>query len=95
MCQEFTKARNKSNHTVSSQGSWSPGQVYLGKDLSFDFGESIGFSTQAFSNKPRGLSYDAYEYLKFKSDEDFVVERWRQQQRINSGSLVLCAPKLF
>ncbi|XP_028766159.1 uncharacterized protein LOC114724059 [Neltuma alba] len=96
--QEITKARNKSNNSISSRGSWSPGglPVYLGKDLSLEFGESLGFLSQAFSTEPKKeLSYDVYEYTKSKSDEDFLIERWRQQHRIDSGSLMLCAPKLF
>ncbi|KAI9087639.1 hypothetical protein K1719_030509 [Acacia pycnantha] len=96
--QEITKVRNQSNHSVSSRGSWSPGGLqleYLGKDLSHEFGESLCFSRQALSAEPKGLRYDVFEYLKSKSDEDFLIERWRHSQRINSGSLMLCSPKLF
>ncbi|KAJ7956088.1 Micronuclear linker histone polyprotein-like [Quillaja saponaria] len=98
--QEFIKAQHQSNHSVSSRGSWSPGVIdglpmIAGKDLSSNFGEFCSYKSQLFSGKTNALQYDKDEYLKLKSDEDFLIERWRQQRRINSGGLLLCNQMLF
>ncbi|KAK7282012.1 hypothetical protein RIF29_10475 [Crotalaria pallida] len=91
--QEITKAQDHSNLSVSSRGSWSPDllQEYIGKDVF----SKIGDSDQSFSAKSKGLRYDMDEYLKVKSNEDMLIERWKQQHRINSGSLILCNSRLF
>ncbi|KAI4336285.1 hypothetical protein L6164_014829 [Bauhinia variegata] len=92
--QEIAKAHEQSNHSVSSRGSWSPDGLppYVGKDLIRKIGES---NCESFSAKSKGLRYDVDEYLTLKSNEDFVIETWRQRHRINSGSLLLCNLKLF
>ncbi|KAE9608560.1 hypothetical protein Lalb_Chr08g0237001 [Lupinus albus] len=91
--QEITKAHDLSNNSVSSRGSWSPDllQEYIGKDVYSKFENS----NQSFSAKSKGLRYDMDEYLKVKSTEDLLIQRWKQQQRINSGSLLLCNLRLF
>ncbi|XP_019434983.1 PREDICTED: uncharacterized protein LOC109341508 [Lupinus angustifolius] len=91
--QEITKAHDQGNNSVSSHGSWSPDllQEYIGKDVYSKFEGS----NQSFSAKSKGLRYDMDEYLKVKSTEDLLIQRWKQQQRINSGSLLLCNLRLF
>ncbi|KAI9108815.1 hypothetical protein K1719_020120 [Acacia pycnantha] len=94
--QEITKARGQSNHSVSSHGSWSPNVVteYSGKNLSSKFGESYESQTLCTASS-KGLKYDMDEYLELKKSEDLLIERWRQRQRIDSGSLLLCNLRLF
>ncbi|KAF7838201.1 uncharacterized protein G2W53_006683 [Senna tora] len=95
--QEISKAQDQSNHSISSRGSWSPNdlQEYVGKDLSSKFGESYSSQSQSFSTASKGVKYDIDEYFKLKTNEDLLIERWRQRQRINSGTLLLCNPRLF
>ncbi|XP_061359797.1 uncharacterized protein LOC133303844 isoform X2 [Gastrolobium bilobum] len=95
--QEITKAQDESNHSVSSRGSWSPDGLkeYVGKDVFSKFGEVYSYTDQSVSTKSKGLRYDIDEYIKVKSNEDFLIERWNQRQRINSGSLLLCNLRLF
>ncbi|KAL1301395.1 hypothetical protein HN51_046028 [Arachis hypogaea] len=95
--QEISKAQDQSSYSVSSRGSWSPEclREYIGKDVYSKFGESYSYSDKSFSATSKGLRYDMDEYLKAKSKEDIIIERWRQQHRINSGSLVLCNLRLF
>ncbi|KAJ8752052.1 hypothetical protein K2173_001079 [Erythroxylum novogranatense] len=82
------------NLSVSSRGSWTPG---IPDDHSSNTGRNLGsklrnyeFSTQGSRSK-----IDINEYLNRQSDEDFLFERWNQQQRIRSGSVVLCNQMLF
>ncbi|CAL0319867.1 unnamed protein product [Lupinus luteus] len=91
--QEITKAHDQSNNSVSSRGSWSPDllQEYIGKDVY----SKLEDSNQSFSAKSKGSRYDMDEYLKVKSTEDLLIQRWKQQQRISSGSLLLCNLRLF
>ncbi|XP_057437868.1 uncharacterized protein LOC130730012 [Lotus japonicus] len=92
--QETTKLQDQRSHSASSRGSWSPDclQEYIGKDV---FNKVYGYKDQSFSAKSKELRYDIDDYLKVKTNEDFLVERWKQRQRINSGSLLLCHPRLF
>ncbi|XP_054806796.1 uncharacterized protein LOC129309304 [Prosopis cineraria] len=94
--QGITQSQDQSNHSVSSHGSWSPKGIaeYSGKNLSSKFGES--YESQPLSTaSSKGLNYDMDEYLELKKSEDLLIERWRQRQRIDSGSLLLCNLRLF
>ncbi|KAI4343644.1 hypothetical protein L6164_010971 [Bauhinia variegata] len=90
--QEIANAQDQSKYSASSRGSWSPD---VKKDLISEFGESSICRSESFSAESKGLRCDMDEYLKLKSNEEFVIETWRQRQRINSGSLLLCNLKLF
>ncbi|XP_045803472.1 uncharacterized protein LOC123897019 [Trifolium pratense] len=90
--------KDQSNCSSSSRGSWSPDYLkeYVGKDVFSKIGKVYSNPEQSFSAKSKGLRYDDIdEYLKVKSNEDFLTERWKQQQRINTGCLVLCNIRLF
>ncbi|KAE9604280.1 hypothetical protein Lalb_Chr11g0069691 [Lupinus albus] len=91
--QEITKAQDHNNHSVFSHGRWSPDllQEYIGKDVFSKFGNP----DQSLSAKSKGLRYDMDEYLKVKCTEDLLIEKWKQQQSINSGTLLLCNLRLF
>lgn len=92
--QEIIKVQDQSNSSISSRGSWSPDylQEYVGKDVYSKFGEGYGYSLSA---KSKGLRYDMDDYLKVKSNEDLLIESWKQRRRINSGSLLLCSLRLY
>ena len=45
-------------------------------------------NSEGQSLKRPGFDMDEYESLK--RNEDVLFERWRQQNRINSGGLLLC-----
>ncbi|KAK7350689.1 hypothetical protein VNO77_09566 [Canavalia gladiata] len=93
----YKVVQDQSNNSVSSRGSWSPDylQEYVGKDIYSKFGEVYRYPEQSFSAKSKGLRYDMDDYLKVKSNEDFLFESWKQRRRINSGNLLLCSPRLF
>jgi hypothetical protein len=89
--------KDQSNHSIGSRGSWSPDYLkeYVGKDVFSKLGKVYSNPDESFSAKSKGLRFDIDEYLKVKSNEDFLTERWKQQQRINSGCLLLCNISLF
>ncbi|KAG5019616.1 hypothetical protein AAZX31_06G164600 [Glycine max] len=94
---ENIKVQDQGNNSISSRGSWSPDylQEYVGKDVYSKLGEGYGYPDQSFSAKSKGLRYDMDDYLKVKSNEDLLIESWKQRRRINSGSLLLCSLRLF
>lgn len=89
--------KDQSNHSISCRGSWSPDYLkeYVGKDVFSKLGKVYSNPDESFSAKSKGLRFDIDEYLKVKSNEDFLTERWKQQQRINSGCLLLCNISMF
>ncbi|GAV87168.1 hypothetical protein CFOL_v3_30594 [Cephalotus follicularis] len=98
--QGATTAQDLCNCSFSSRGSWSPGvtdglSINTGEDSRNKFRE-LGSSYQ--SKKISGGArpqFDMDEYLVLKSDEDTLLERLSQQQRINSGCLQLCNQMFF
>ncbi|XP_048138735.1 uncharacterized protein LOC115749465 isoform X2 [Rhodamnia argentea] len=94
--QEVNIARDPSYFSSSSHGSWSPvivdsPVVVVGESTGSQSGESRRYSGKYHS----GCEFDLDKYLKFSNDEDFLVERWRQKQRIDSGGLLLCHQTFF
>ncbi|KAL2347008.1 hypothetical protein Fmac_001008 [Flemingia macrophylla] len=94
---EFVKVQDQSNNSISSRGSWSPDylQEYVGKDVYSKFGEGYGYQNRSLSAISKGLRYDMDDYLKVKSNEDLLIESWKQRRRINSGSFLLCSLRLY
>ncbi|XP_028765141.1 uncharacterized protein LOC114723154 isoform X2 [Neltuma alba] len=90
--QEIKKVRDQSNRSVSSHGSWSPDGIV--EYSSSKFGESYESQTLSTASS-KGMNYDMDEYLELKKSEDLLIERWRQRQRMDSGSLLLCNLRLF
>ncbi|XP_058787748.1 uncharacterized protein LOC131662076 isoform X2 [Vicia villosa] len=90
-------SKDQSNQSISSRGSWSPDYLkdYIGKDVYSKLGKVYSNPDQSSLAESKGLRYDIDEYLKVKSSEDFLTERLKQQQRINSGCLLLCNIRLF
>ncbi|XP_061956391.1 uncharacterized protein LOC133678175 [Populus nigra] len=97
--QEATPVQDLSMHSISSHGSWSPGladghSTNINELEGTKFGELESYESQILSGRTR-LQFDVDEYLKRPSDEDFLFERWKQQQRIHSGGLLLCNQMFF
>ncbi|KAG5230284.1 Amino acid transporter, transmembrane [Salix suchowensis] len=97
--QEASLAQELSTHSISSRGSWSPG---LADGHSTNIRELKGSKFGELESYKRRISFggtrsqfDVDEYLKRPSDEDFLLERWKQQQRIHSGGLLLCNRMFF
>ncbi|XP_022994153.1 uncharacterized protein LOC111489977 [Cucurbita maxima] len=94
--QEASNAQDLYNHSGSSQGSWSPGVApsLSGKvveDLGSRFKKTGEYQNQSYlESRESRISFDIDEYLKRPSNEDFLLERWKQQHKINSGGLLLC-----
>ncbi|KAJ6882428.1 hypothetical protein NC651_028888 [Populus alba x Populus x berolinensis] len=97
--QEATPVEDLSMHSISSRGSWSPG-LADGHSTNINelewtkFGELESYKNQIVSGRTRS-QFDVDDYLKRASDEDFLCERWKQQQRIHSGGLLLCNQMFF
>jgi len=58
-------------------------------------GEGCGYPDHSLSAKSKGLRYDMDDYLKVKSNENLLIESWKQRQRIKSGTLLFCSLRLF
>lgn len=86
--------QERSVNSQSSRGSWSPGVV---NSFSVDTGESSRVGevesrqSQLLSLVPRRPRVDIHDYMKHPSIEEFVSERWRQRENINSGGLLICS----
>ncbi|KAJ8771255.1 hypothetical protein K2173_026432 [Erythroxylum novogranatense] len=87
------------NLSVSSRVNWSPGitvnhsaSIVQNSENKLGGNENyhIEFSLQGTRSK-----LDIAEYLNRQNDEDFLFERWNQQQRIHSGNLLLCNQMFF
>lgn len=98
-CQEST-AQDLSYHSNSSRGSWSPvvldvSSINFGEDKWSKYVEPESCQSQLMPNGTTRFRRDVDEYLKLQKDEDFLLERWRQKQRINSGGFLLCNQMFF
>ncbi|KAK9995508.1 hypothetical protein SO802_020194 [Lithocarpus litseifolius] len=93
--------QDQSNCSTSSRGSWSPGVIVnlsmnIEEDTGSKFGEPGNYHSQSCSGESRGgLWLDMDDYLKPQSTEEFIIERWKQKERISSGSLLLCNHMFF
>lgn len=93
--------QDQSNRSTSSRGSWSPGVIVnlsmnIEEDTGRKFGEPGNYHSQSCSGESRGgLWPDMDDYLKPQNTEEFIIERWKQKERISSGSLLLCNHMFF
>lgn len=101
MLQESTTAHDSVCHSNSSRGSWTPASPYV---CPLKFGDDGGGSrfeepescqAQYEANGTSGLRVDMDDYLDGLRDEEFLFERYMQQQRISSGSILLCNQLFF
>ncbi|KAL5543958.1 hypothetical protein UlMin_007742 [Ulmus minor] len=98
--QEVMNDHDQCNFSASSHGSWSPGIIKslsrkIGEDVGGKLGDSGGYQCSSYSDGPKEPRFDMEEYLKLQKDDDLLFERFRQQHRINSGSLLLCSRMYF
>ena len=70
--------QDRSVHSSSSRGSWS----------------SVNSEKRTVNilelQSRRRSEFDMEKYFNLKKEEDLMLERWREQGRINSGGLLLC-----
>ncbi|XP_050226059.1 uncharacterized protein LOC126675460 isoform X2 [Mercurialis annua] len=93
--QEASPVRDLSNHSVSSHGSWSPG-LSDGHSATVNGNRFVGeYGNSGSQTSSGGTKFDIDDYLERQSEEDFIFERWNQQQRIHSGSIVICSQMFF
>ncbi|XP_068306992.1 uncharacterized protein [Pyrus communis] len=97
--QGVTNAQDQSNQSASSHGSWSPGIINALSINMEDTGSKVGgyrsYECHSRLSGSNGSCFDMDEYLHLKNNDDFLFERLKQQQRISSGSLLLCNRMLF
>ncbi|CAN6177576.1 unnamed protein product [Urochloa humidicola] len=87
-------ACSTSNQTVSSRGSWSPGDYSTStasKDKLLARFEEAGIHPSSSPHLAGTSSFHIDDYLHLRQSEDLVFEKWRQKQRIESGGLFLCS----
>ncbi|TKW22443.1 hypothetical protein SEVIR_4G229300v4 [Setaria viridis] len=86
-------ACSTSNQTVSSRGSWSPGDYSTStasKDKLLARFEEVGIRQSSCPHFATS-SFHIDDYLHLRQSEDLLFEKWRQKQRIESGGLFLCS----
>ncbi|KAL7191753.1 hypothetical protein ACSBR2_023768 [Camellia fascicularis] len=88
--QEAISAQHPSGNSASSRGSWSPGL----DGPSSSTGEATGSILKEVASHQRS-QFDMDGYLKLRREEDHLFERWKEQNRINSGGLLLCSSNAF
>uniref|UniRef100_A0A0A9FFW0 Uncharacterized protein n=1 Tax=Arundo donax TaxID=35708 RepID=A0A0A9FFW0_ARUDO len=89
-------ACSTSSHTMSSHGSWSPGDHDISiasKDKLLTRFEEAGIRQNSCTNYSRSSSYHIDDYLHLRQSEELVFEKWRQKERIDFGGLVLCGSR--
>lgn len=86
--------QERSVNSKSSRGSWSPGVVNSFSNLDMGeisrAGDVDSCKNHLLSLVPRRPRVDIDDYLKPPSNENFLSEKWRQRERINSGGLLIC-----
>ncbi|KQK17709.1 uncharacterized protein LOC100828748 [Brachypodium distachyon] len=91
--QDASTACSTSNPTMSSRGSWSPGDHDSSagsKDgLLPRFDEAATHRSSCLDNN-RSKSFHMDDYLHLQRSEDLLFERLKQKQRIDYGGLTLC-----
>ncbi|WCJ36222.1 hypothetical protein M5689_017435 [Euphorbia peplus] len=95
--QETIPVQDLCNHSMSSRGSWSPG---VGHSINMNELSRNGFRDQGSIHRQDSYSgtrpqFDVEEYLNRPSEEDCLMERWKQQQSLHSGTLLLCNQMFF
>ncbi|PUZ59981.1 hypothetical protein GQ55_4G086700 [Panicum hallii var. hallii] len=87
-------ACSTSNQTVSSRGSWSPGDYATSttsNDKLLTRFEEVGIPQSSCPHVAGTSSFHIDDYLHLRQSEDLLFEKWRQKQRIESGGLFLCS----
>lgn len=85
-------ACSASSHTMSSRGSWNPGDhdsSVASKDKLLTRFDEVGIRQSSCNT--RSSSFHIDDYLHLRRSEELLFERWRQRQRIDDGGLILCS----
>ncbi|KAL3617548.1 hypothetical protein CASFOL_037869 [Castilleja foliolosa] len=84
--EDMVSLSESSNHSISSHSSWSPGLSFSPLVVKR---ENASKTTRVADDciSPR---FDMDEYLKLRNNEELLFEVYRQQNRINSGGMLLC-----
>lgn len=96
MFQEANGACDDTNCLSSSLGSWSPEanssySVVLGDISGSSISGEVGsLHGRCSVTRPKEYLFDLDDYVHLQIGEDHIFERFRQKQRIDSGSLILC-----
>ncbi|XP_006656240.3 uncharacterized protein LOC102719966 [Oryza brachyantha] len=91
--QGASTACSTSNNTMSSRGSWSPGDHDSSagsKDTLLTRFEEAAALRSSCPDNTRSSSYHIDDYMHLRRSHDLLLERWRQKQRIDDGGLILC-----
>ncbi|XP_008805548.1 uncharacterized protein LOC120112139 [Phoenix dactylifera] len=92
---EANGACDDTNYLRSSLGSWSPEvnsscSVVLGDFAGSSISGVGSLHSSCFVTRPKEYLFDLDDYVQLQIGEDHLFERFRQKQRIDSGSLILC-----
>ncbi|KAG8075318.1 hypothetical protein GUJ93_ZPchr0006g44543 [Zizania palustris] len=83
-----------SSQTMSSRGSWSPGDhdsaVGSRDRLLTSFDDAGTRRSSCPGNNTQTSSFHIDDYMHLRRSHDLLLERWRQKQRIEDGGLILC-----
>ncbi|XP_059657312.1 uncharacterized protein LOC132303884 [Cornus florida] len=85
--QDEILTHDPSSHSTSSRGSWSPGLV-AGPSMTDKEDRGSIFKGRISCQRSQ---FDMDRYIELQRDEDLLLERWREQNKINSGGLLLCS----
>ncbi|GMI72216.1 hypothetical protein HRI_000890900 [Hibiscus trionum] len=96
LSQEARSAQDVSDQLPSSsRGSWSPEFSDCGPSKTVAEIGGGDYQSQISCSNKKTMKLDLDDYLKPKSEEDFLLEMWSQRHGINSGKLSLCNHILF
>ncbi|GJN38802.1 hypothetical protein PR202_gb27877 [Eleusine coracana subsp. coracana] len=87
-------ACSTSNHSMSSRGSWSPGDhgsSAASKDKLLARFDEVGICRSSCPDYAPRSSFHIDDYLHLLGSEELLFEKWRQRERIDSGGLSLCS----
>ncbi|XP_062116024.1 uncharacterized protein LOC133830122 [Humulus lupulus] len=91
--QEVSNEQDQTSQSASSRGSWSPGIM---DSLPMKVVEGKGnYQRSSYPDGSKTRQFDMEDYLKLQRDEDLLFERFRQQQRVNSGGMFICNRMYF
>uniref|UniRef100_A0A0E0E3T0 Uncharacterized protein n=1 Tax=Oryza meridionalis TaxID=40149 RepID=A0A0E0E3T0_9ORYZ len=97
-CKPKTQGANTacstSSRTMSSRGSWSPGDhdsAAGSKDTLLTRFEEAASRRNSCPDNTQKSSFHIDDYMHLRRSHDLLLERWRQKERIGDGSLILCS----
>jgi hypothetical protein len=92
--QGASTACSTSSRTMSSRGSWSPGDhdsAAGSKDTLLTRFEEAASRRSSCPDNTQRSSFHIDDYMHLRRSHDLLLERWRQKERIGDGGLILCS----